>query len=486
MNKELIRLISLLLLFSSTGQAIWAQSFLEYKNLLNTNQYQTVLSLQKYGFKIITEEEIDGCSVYKFKKGESTFNYNICNDDEVVWIDFVLFERDFKTMVDILNMAKADPTLSIENSTITSNSVILFIEEELKELYFMLDHKIGLYTLSGSNYSQFEIMKDHIENNLNFDPEKDMVSLIRNIMEFKNKSGETIQSALSALNLNNDFDLLDIPSAFSFMGNFINSKTEIQFKQIIDNEFLNDEAYKKKVQNSLIQIQIAGTSSEMYIENMDEILLKIAIENNQMKSFLMLNYICEEVQKEVSRNSTIPECDMSKYASKELLKLERHQVDKIIENDTLYCKDDILLTSSLFVCPEGKKRKMKVLRSSKDSTTLLIPINSRFRNDSILYTNTHFLRSPIENGLIVSVKKNMNETHYNYPKDEALYALTSKLEKKGLYKLENDKFVLISDSMSQDSFKEYCTNETCFIPFPGILYDRKINLKKLKSLDDLN
>ena len=268
-----------------------AQSFIEYKNLLNTNQGNAVLTLQEHGFEVLSKEEIDGCSVHKFKKGESTFIYNICNDDEGIWINFVLIERDLETMLDILKMAKVDPMLSIENSTITSNSAILFIEEELKELYFVLDHQIGLYTLCGSNYARFEEMKEYIESNTNFEPQNNMISLFREIMGSKNENGETIQNALTALELNSNFDLLDIPAAFSFVEDFRNSKIQEQFKQIIENEFLNDEAYTNAVKESLRQLQSVGSSSMMFIENLDEILLKIAIENNQMKSFLMLNYI---------------------------------------------------------------------------------------------------------------------------------------------------------------------------------------------------
>ena len=160
-------------------------------------------------------------------------------------------------------------------------------------------------------------------------------------------------------------------------------------------------------------------------------------------------------------------------------------MNKIIKNDTLYYKNDIILTSSIFVCREGMKRKMKVLRSLNDSTAFLIPESSNYRNDSLLYTNTHFFISPLEKGLIVSTINDMYETNYEYPEDEALYELTSNLEKNGLYKLENGKFVFITESMSQEKFKKFCTNETCYIPYPGILYDRKINLNQLKSLDDL-
>lgn len=485
MKKELIRLISLLFLFSSTGQALLAQSFLDYKNLLNLNQENAVISLQEYGFEVLSQEEIDGCSVHKFNKGPSTFIYNICNDDEGVWINFVLLERDLKTMLDLLKMAKDDPLLSIENSTITSNSAMLFIEEELKELYFVLDHQIGLYTLSGSNYARFEEVKEYIESNINFDVQNNMISLFREIMGTENKSGETIQVALSKFDLNNAFDLLDIPSAFSFIEDFRLEKTQEQFKQIIDNEFLNDEAYTYKIQKLLSHLRIAGSSREMYIENLDEVLLKIAIENNQIKSFLMLNYICEDIQKEMSRNSSYPECDISKYATNALLKLKPVQLNRIVKNDTLYFKNDIVLTSSLFVCPEGVNRKMKVLRSLKDSTAFLIPETSDYRNDSLLYTNTLFFRSDLKSGLIVTVEKDRQNTHYDYPEDQALYALTSKLEQNGLYKLENGKFIFITKSMSQEKFKEYCTNETCYIPYPGILYDRMINLNQLKSFDEL-
>tara|TARA_R110000868_G_scaffold411665_1_gene707279 strand:+ start:56 stop:1546 length:1491 start_codon:yes stop_codon:yes gene_type:complete len=484
-NKAIPRLIVSLLVLVATLHTLNAQSFIEYKGLIDPNQDQTVLSLEGYGFEVVDVQEGEGCKVHKLKKGEVTFNYSRCEDEEGVWINFVLVEHDLKTIVDLLNMAEADASLISEHNTIASNSAILFIEEGLKEIYFMFDHSLGLYILSGSNTAQFEIMKENIESNLNFNPKQDIVSLMRRVMEFENEKGETIQSALNDFALNPDFDLLDIPSAFNFIEKFKNGEIESRFKQIIDSNFLNDESYIRNVKQTLVHMEIAFSKTEGYTENMEEVLLKVAIENNQMKSFLMFNYVFEKVKKIVSASSSSPECDLEMFSTKKLVKLDAEAIHKITLNDTLYFKNDILLTKSLFDCPEGRIRKMKVLRNLKDTTALLIPNFSDFTNDSLLYTNTHFFQSPLENGLIVSNQKDRNETHYDYPEDDALYTLTKELNKSGLYKLDNGKFVFLTESLSQDSYKEHCTNETCYIPYPGILYDRKINLNRLNSLQDL-
>ncbi|SDT00158.1 hypothetical protein SAMN05192545_2541 [Maribacter dokdonensis] len=47
-------------------------------------------------------------------------------------------------------------------------------------------------------------------------------------------------------------------------------------------------------------------------------------------------------------------------------------------------------------------------------------------------------------------------------------------------------FVFVTSSISKDAFKKYCTNATCYVPSPGLLYDQKINLNKLKSVNSLD
>ena len=485
MSKELIRLITLILIFLSAGHAMNAQSFSDYKSLLNPQQNQSVLSLEEDGFEIVSIDEIDGCIVHTFKKQESTFIHNLCDDQDGIWINFVLIEKDLATIVNLLNEAYADTIFYVENATVASSSAIVFIEEELKELYFMLDHQLGLYTLSGANTAQLELMKEEIESDSNFDPQQDFVSLLRSIMEAENHNDETVQTFLDDFMLSVDLDLLDIPSARAFISDFEDSMTQDTFEQIIESKFLSDETYIMNVHESLLQMEMAMANGARYVENIEEILLKIAIENKQFESFLMLSFICDQVREKISQRSTNPECDLGWYSGKALSQLRPEQVNNIIEDDTLYLRNDILLTNSVFSCPSSINREMKVLRNLKETTALLIQSSSDYRNDSLLFINTHFFISPLERGLIVSNHEERGSSRFDYPEDETLYALTIGLQKEGLYKLEDGEFILMTDSMSQDAFKEYCTNETCYIPYPGILYESKINLNQLKSLDGL-
>ncbi|WP_299214638.1 hypothetical protein [uncultured Aquimarina sp.] len=178
-------------------------------------------------------------------------------------------------------------------------------------------------------------------------------------------------------------------------------------------------------------------------------------------------------------------CYLGLYSTEKLIKLDDDSLNRIITSDTLYLNNDIYLNRAVFNCSENRTRAMKVIGNLRDSTVLLVPYESDYRNDTLLFVNTQFFISPLERGLIVSTKKDGSEKHYEYPEDEELYLKTKELEKEGLYKLEKGKFVFLTASMSQDAFKSYCTNATCYIPSPGILYDQKINLNKLKSIDSL-
>jgi hypothetical protein len=178
-------------------------------------------------------------------------------------------------------------------------------------------------------------------------------------------------------------------------------------------------------------------------------------------------------------------CYRGLYSTEKLLSLDSASINKIIANDTLYLNNDIYLNRVVFNCSEDRTRDMKVLGNLRDSTVLLVPFESDYIGDTLLFVNTQFFISPLERGIIVSTKKKGSETHYEYPEEKELYSLTKKIDKEGLYKLENEKFVFLTTSMSQDSFKNYCTNATCYVPSPGILYDQKINLNNLNSIDSL-
>lgn len=179
-------------------------------------------------------------------------------------------------------------------------------------------------------------------------------------------------------------------------------------------------------------------------------------------------------------------CYRGIYATEKLLLLDNTTKDKIIASDTLYVNNNIYLNKALFNCSDSRTRELRILGNLKDSTVLLVPFESDFINDSILFVNTQFFISPLNRGIIVTTKKEGSETHYKYPEEADLYALTAKLKKEALYKLENKKFVFVTSSISQEAFKKHCTNATCFVPSPGLLYDQKINLTNLKSVNSLD
>ena len=148
-------------------------------------------------------------------------------------------------------------------------------------------------------------------------------------------------------------------------------------------------------------------------------------------------------------------CYRGLYSTEKLLLLDSASINKIIANDTLYLNNDIYLNRVVFNCSEDRTRDMKVLGNLRDSTVLLVPFESDYIGDTLLFVNTQFFISPLERGIIVSTKKKGSETHYEYPEEKELYSLTKKIDKEGLYKLENEKIVFLTTSMSQDSFKNY-------------------------------
>lgn len=180
-----------------------------------------------------------------------------------------------------------------------------------------------------------------------------------------------------------------------------------------------------------------------------------------------------------------PKCYRGVFSSKTLIVLDEKWEDKIIFNDTLFSNEYISLINSTIECSNKRTRKMKVLLNKSDNTKVLVPHDSELKHDSILYVNSRFFISPLDRGLIVSNKVKRGTTHFEYPEDENLYYLTIKMKKDGLYRFENGEFKLVTKSFSNDAYKKHCSNDTCYIPFPGILYDKKINLKELKTLKGL-
>lgn len=177
-----------------------------------------------------------------------------------------------------------------------------------------------------------------------------------------------------------------------------------------------------------------------------------------------------------------PKCYKGVFATKEFVALDEKWASKIVSNETLFTNENIALLNSRFECSKKRTREMKVLVDKNDSTMILVPQDSQFRYDSILYVNSHFFISPLESGLIVSNKVEGRTTHFEYPEDDLLNALTKDLRRSGLYRYDKGEFKLVTESLSKEAFKTHCRNDTCYVPYPGILYNRKINLKELKSI----
>lgn len=177
-----------------------------------------------------------------------------------------------------------------------------------------------------------------------------------------------------------------------------------------------------------------------------------------------------------------PKCYKGIFDTKALLELDKKWKSKIISNETLFTNETITLLNSEFECSKKMTRTMKVILDKDDSTMMLVPQDSEFRDDSILYVNSRFFISPLESGLIVSNKVEGRTTRFEYPEDDTLHALTKNQKRNGLYRYDHGEFKLVTESLSKKAFKTHCSNDTCYIPYPGILYDKKINLMKLKSL----
>lgn len=152
--------------------------------------------------------------------------------------------------------------------------------------------------------------------------------------------------------------------------------------------------------------------------------------------------------------------------------------------DTEFTNSNYKIYSVSYDC-FGDYDGFKLLQKLKPDIDSLYqpPAHWQIVDDSIMYVNRRFLNSSINWGLVVSVTSKGSHTHYEYPKSIISDSLRNYLNNRGtgLYELKDSSWIKITDWQSNDEFEKKCRNGTYFIPYPGWLYDKKVNLNELDT-----
>lgn len=287
----------IILFLTLTFGSLKAQSFEFFRNLIDLDQKTALSQLEDEGYELVKVHNKDGCSGYNLKRDSSSITYNVCPDIDGDLINVSIIERNLEVAAKRLFDANKDSTtLTSEISTVGENSSFIFIEEGSKEIYFIFNHFIELHMMEIANSYRYKYLKDLIENKFDFNGKKNGIALYRKILNATNKKGESIKDVLMNTGIRSDFNILDSEIAFKYLEEFRKSDKFESLRKEIDNSLLSDCSYVNKIQKCLNGMELWFGNKDNYYENLDEIMFKIALENNQFSSILMLDYICKSVQ----------------------------------------------------------------------------------------------------------------------------------------------------------------------------------------------
>lgn len=292
--KQLVVLLTII--FSFNVQSIVAQTLLDYKKLIDLDLLEGIRFLEKHEYKLIEESEIDGCQTYKFEKDKQLFIYNFCKEDYGDEVMFTIIGGELSNFTSLLNEANQDKKLSQVIEAISASTAFLFTDAEDKELFFVFDHRRELYQFSGSNINRYEFVKEMIEEKETNATSIDPVIFWRELFYHTNLQGETIEEALAEFKFASKLDIVQLDSAAAQIISMKDSGAYTKMKELVKNQFISERSYRDKVKSTLAKIE--NISDTNFIENKEEVYMKIAIENDYVMTLIMLNFIFDEVYKQ--------------------------------------------------------------------------------------------------------------------------------------------------------------------------------------------
>lgn len=247
-------------------------------------------------FIVEETDDIDGCSVYSLKKDSTKIIYNICPDEEGDQINISVIDRNYINLAFRLEEAKKDTSLLSETLTVCGNTSYRFEKEYEAEIYFIFDHFVDIHVMEVSNSYRYEFMKEHLESNSNFDSKIHGLSHFRNFINSKNSEGVTVEEFLEKFNFRNDFNLLNIMEAETYLIEFRNSKEYQNICEQIRVNFLDDKNYFDSCKVAIMKFQLWFSIIDNFDERLDEKLFKLGIENGKYGTMLMLKFLMESIE----------------------------------------------------------------------------------------------------------------------------------------------------------------------------------------------
>jgi len=203
---------------------------------------------------------------------------------------------NLETPYTLLNQAFNDSTMDSKISTVEANTSFVF-ENDYLEIFFVFDHLHNIHYLAISNSNRYEMTKELFESNSNFNSETNGTSLIRKMLNEKNSVGESIEDILKDSEIKVDFNLLDYKEATNYLIELRKSEKYSNLKKLVDKKLLSDDLYLEKTKKTFIKLSKWMSIENNLSELSEEALFKIFLENNQLKSIIMFDYIFKYLQK---------------------------------------------------------------------------------------------------------------------------------------------------------------------------------------------
>lgn len=271
-----------------------SQSFQEFVNILTETEDSVLAKMKEDRFTITSKSNEENCLTHILDKKEEKIIYNFCTTEEGEFVNFQLMSKDLEKHLKLYNQLLADSSFVKYTSSIGTSSAFVF-DSDYYEFFFVFNHYLNSHIFGGANHFRFEYLKELIENKTNFKSDQSRIKLVREMMNCSNKEGKTVEDVLENFEICDSMSVINYKEALNCLEIVRNSSMYSEMKDRVQKELLEDEDYVREFFN--LNLKSAFESEDLFIdpEELEEILLKISIENESIKSFLMMSFICQNL-----------------------------------------------------------------------------------------------------------------------------------------------------------------------------------------------
>jgi len=263
--------------------------FNEVLGLMKSDYSKAQDLMEKAQFVLSKTNQVQDCQSIEYLKNaesedEISIRLMVCEDQVLS----IMISCNVEQVIELEDGARSNQDLAMQYGNIGNESAVVFTREDGVEVFTRKDVFYQLAHMMISTEPRFDFFKSSMEAKDNFDPEKDVVLKMLELVSVENSKGMTVEQYLEEIGpvatpFNTDFKVI--------LQEFRSSEQAEGLRQKINVEFLQDSEYVERSGTVMKEIFALYTERTVLDGNPEMKMGQFLMDRRMMGSICMFGYV---------------------------------------------------------------------------------------------------------------------------------------------------------------------------------------------------